>query len=166
MTTRLGHQTPDPGIKSGIATMPNCRYLFYLTNPKLEKSTLRLNYLVFPYSNYLVFPCSSESSEWHLKEDGKPDEAFLKAMGVRAVRAAVLLCGGLPSPMSGTELACVEKCVLSAGEIPVVRGTALSLMLWRRPGQGGTQSCTQHRTAVLGHCEFVSKQRHTERSRC
>lgn len=108
-----------------------------------------MNYLVFPYSNYLVFPYSSESSEWHLKEDGKPDEAFSKAMGVRVVRAAVLLRGGLLSPMAGTEPACVERCVLSAGETPVARGTAFSLMFWRPPGQGGTESCRQHRAAVL-----------------
>lgn len=131
--------------------MPNCRYLFYLMNYKLEKTTLMLNYLVFPYSNYLVFPYSSESSEWHLKEDGKPDEAFLKAKGMRVVKAAVLLRGGLLSPLPGTEPACVERYVLSAGETPVVRGTAVSLMLQRLPGQGGTQSCTQHRTAVLEH---------------
>ena len=141
MTTRLGHQIPDPGNNSGVATKPNCRYLFYLMNHKLEKATLRLNYLVFPYS--------SESSEWHLKEDGKPDEAFSKAMGVRVVRAAVLLRGGLLSPVAGTEPACVERYVLSAGETPVVRGTAVSLMLRRLPSQGGTQSCTKHRAAVL-----------------
>lgn len=113
-------------------------------NHKLENATLRLNYFIFPYS--------SESSEWHLKEDGKPDEAFLKTMGLCVVRAAVLLRGGLLSPMAGTEPACVERYVLSAGDTPVVRGTAVSLMLQRLPGQGGrTQSCTQHRTAVQEH---------------
>lgn len=141
MTTRPGHQIADVGNISGIATMPNFRYLFYLMNHKVKKATLRLNYLVFRYS--------SGSREWHLKEDSKPDEAFLKAMGVRVVRAGVLLRGGLLSPTAGIEPACVERYVLSAGETPVVRGTAVSLMLWRLPSQGGTQSCTKHRTAVL-----------------
>jgi len=65
------------------------------------------------------------------------------------VRAAVLLRGGLLIPMEGMELACVERYVLSAGETPVVRSTAVTLMFRRLPGQGGTQSCTPQRTGVL-----------------
>lgn len=143
MTTRLGYQIPDHGNNSGIATLPNCRYLFYSMNQMLEKASLRLNYSVFPYG--------LESSEWHLKEDIKPDAAFSKAVGVCVVREVVLLCGGLLSAMPGMEPACVMRYVLSAGEKPVVRVTAVSLMLQRLPAQGGTQSCTQHRTAVLEH---------------
>lgn len=67
------------------------------------------------------------------------------------VRAAVLLSGRLMSPVAGTEPACVGRYVLSAGETPVVRGTAVSVMFRRLPGQGRTQSCTQHRTVVPEH---------------
>lgn len=105
--------------------MPNCRHHFYLMSHKLEKAALRQKYLVFLYSNFLVFPYISESSEWHLKEGSKPVEAFLKVTGVRVVKAAVLLRGGVLSPVARTEPACVERCMLSAGETPVVRGTAV-----------------------------------------
>lgn len=143
MTTRTGYQIPHPGNSSGIATLPNCRYLFNLTNQMLEKAFLRLNYLVSHYS--------LESSKWHLKEDGKPDEAFWKAVGVCVVKEVVLLRGGLLSAVPGMEPACMERYVLSAGGKPVVRVTAVSLMLQRLPDQGRTQSSTQHRTAVLEH---------------
>lgn len=122
--------------------MLNCRYRFHLMNRKLEKATLRLNYSVFPYS--------SECSMWHLKEVGKPDEAWLKAVGVRVVRAAGLLCGELLGPVVGSEPACVERCVLFEGMPPVARGTAVSLVFRRSPTHRTKQNCKQHRTAPLG----------------
>lgn len=69
------------------------------------------------------------------------------------VRAAVLLCGRLTSPVAGTEPACVGRYVLSAGETPVVRGTAVSVTVRRPPAQGRTQGCTQH--TLLGHGTLV-----------
>lgn len=122
--------------------MLNCRYLFHLMNHKLEKATLRLNYSVFPYS--------SEGSVWHLKEVGKPDETWLKAVGVRVVRAAGLLGGELLGPMVGSEAVCVERCVLFEGKAPVARGTAVSLVFRRLLTHRTKQNCKQHRMAPLG----------------
>lgn len=122
--------------------MLNRRYLFHLMNHKLENATLRLNYSVFPYS--------SEGSVWHLKEVGKPDEAWLKSVGVRVVRAAGLLRGELLGAVAGSEPVCMERCVLSEGKPPVARGTAVSLVFWRSPTHRKKQNCKQHRMAPLG----------------
>lgn len=133
MTARLVHQIPDPKYNWAPATMLNCKYLFYLINHKVEKVTLRSKYSVFPYS--------SEGTAWHLKEVSKPDTVWWKAVRVRVVRAAGLLCCKWPSPVVGPEPECVERCVLAVGEAPVVRGTAsnaLETLTWEE-----TQSCIQ-----------------------
>lgn len=49
-------------------------------------------------------------------------------MRVRVVRAAGLLYSEWLSPVVRPEPECMERCVLAAGEAPVVRGTASNVL--------------------------------------